>query len=591
MHEIDERLGRLRAIMKRERVDAWVVNGTDPHLSEYVAPRWCTRAWVSGFTGSAGIVVLTLEQALLWVDSRYFLQAAQQIAGSSFELQRIDTPNVVDYVTWLSSHMPAGSRIGMDFTTLTVSGKRTLERSFLEKQVDIVGTSDWFDEVWTGRPVIPCEPVYALDDAIAGKTRREKLEIIRESCRRLGCSHTIVSSLDDISWMLNLRGHDIEYNPVFLSYLLIGPEKSLLFTDERHFDPKLLRTCLEDVDILPYAAVFDTLGTQLHAGDILYFSPDKTNMKIMESLPRRIGTQEGRDISTDLKAAKSTVELEGMRRAHFLDGIAMVKLLSQMSAKDRTYNELSLAAELHRLRSESEEYLGPAFGPIAGYREHGALAHYSANEESSVDLVGDGLVVLDTGGQYRTGMTDITRTLLIGEASEEMRKDYTLVLKGNLALGAQRFPQGTCGFQLDVLARQYLWQSGLSYGHGTGHGIGFHLNVHEGPQNISPRAVNVPLVPGMVLSDEPGVYKEGRYGIRIENVLAVRYDGKTEFGEFHSFEVLTLCPFERNLIDKSLLDDSEVRMVDNYHAWVWDELSDHLDELERAWLHEATLPL
>jgi Xaa-Pro aminopeptidase len=536
-------------------------------------------------------VVITADRALLWVDSRYFIQAAQQLEGSSFEMQKMDTPQVVDYVTWLSDNLPAGSHVGIDSATLTVSGARLLEKGFSGKRIKLVGTGDWFEELWEDRPAIPSQPVRDFDSQIAGMSRMEKLQQIRTAFSRLGCTHTVVSSLDDIAWTLNLRGEDVEYNPVFLSYLLIGSQQAWLFVDEGRFDPQLLEECRKDLTILPYEAVFDTLSSTLHAGDTVYFSPDKTNLRIAASIPLEVGRLEGRDFSTDLKAAKSSIELEGMRRAHLLDGVAMVRLLAKAASPEARFNELSLAAELHRLRSENKEYLGPSFGPISGYREHGALAHYSATEDSSYELTGDGLLVLDTGGQYRTGMTDITRTLLFGEATGEMRRDYTLVLKGNLALAAQRFPQGTCGYQLDVLARQFMWQYGTNYGHGTGHGIGFRLNVHEGPQSISPRPLGVPLMSGMVISDEPGIYKEGRYGIRIENVIAVKRDGKSEFGEFNSFEVLTLCPFERRLIDLELLDGHEREMIDGYHEWVYSELADHLGESDRDWLRAATLPL
>lgn len=591
MQGIDARLGQLRAVMKDKGLDAWVVNGTDPHLSEYVAPRWRTREWISGFTGSAGTVVVTANRALLWADSRYFIQAEQQLAGTSFELQKMDTPQVVDHITWITQNLPEKSRIGMDQSTLTVSGWRSLQKNLGAKRLELVPTSDALDAIWLDRPQAPCLPVVAMEDRIAGETRKNKLERIRRSCQKTGCTHTIVSSLDDIAWILNLRGQDVQYSPVFLSYLLIGPTAAWLFAQESRFDSSLRKDLQQDVLILPYDQVAAQLGGLLQSTDTIYISPDKTNMGIIKALPKGINRKEGRDFSTDFKAAKSEIELEGMRRAHLLDGVAMVKLLYRFETSGTRYTEISLAEELHALRGEHPEYLGPSFGPIAGYRGHGALAHYSATEESNSALTGEGLVVLDTGGQYLTGMTDITRTLLLGDATEEMQRDYTLVLKGNLALAAQRFPKGTYGYQLDVLARQFLWQYGLSYSHGTGHGVGFRLNVHEGPQNISPRTVMVPLAEGMVLSDEPGLYKKDRYGIRIENLVAVRPEGRTEFGEFLSFEVLTLCPFERRLILKSLLNEQEVRMIDSYHGWVNSELSALLGPDERKWLEGKTVPL
>ncbi len=397
--------------------------------------------------------------------------------------------------------------------------------------------------------------------------------------------------MDDIAWLTNLRGNDVAYNPVFMSYMLIGLEQAFLFTNPNRFSPELLAEAKADMQVLPYDAVFETISKTVGASDHVFFNPDKTNMQLFSALPAGVRAVEGRDYTTDMKAAKNPVELEGMRRAHLLDGVALVNFLAHAHDAGMVYDEVTFAQELARQRSRSKEYLGPSFGPIAGFGEHGAMCHYSATKESAFPIEGDGLVVLDTGGQYETGMTDVTRTILFGTATEEQKRDYTLVLKGNLALASQRFPVGTCGYQLDALARQFLWQAGLSFSHGTGHGIGFRLNVHEGPHRIGPNPLAVPLVPGMVVSDEPGLYKEGRHGIRIENVIAVVEDIKTEFGQFLSFETLTLCPFDRDLIDKQLLTDSEISMIDSYHAWVLSELGPMVDKDALAWLQAATLPL
>lgn len=591
MDTIAERLESLRAIMREQHIDAWIVTGTDPHASEYVAPRWRTREWISGFTGSAGTVVVTLDRALLWVDSRYYLQGAQQISGTPFELQQLDAPGVVDHVQWLAQNLAPASRIGFDAETMTVSAKRNVERALFGRHLNVVGTDDWFERCWTDRPSMPNAPVVPMNDDFIGLTANEKLDLVRQECRRKGCTHTVLSSLDDIAWLLNVRGSDIAYNPVFLGYVLVGPDSAVLCASDERFDSVTAREIGDVAEIKPYDAIFELLAGLPVDGTCLYFSPDKTSVRLHQALPKGMAVLEGRDITTDLKAAKNESELEGMRRAHLLDGIALVKFLARLASSNQTYNEISLAKELERARSESDEYLGPSFAPIAGYRGHGALAHYSATDQSASLLEGSGLLVLDTGAQYSCGTTDVTRTLLFGSADDEMRRDYTLVLKGNLALAAQRFPQGTCGYQLDALARQHLWQYGFNYGHGTGHGLGFCLNVHEGPQNISPRPVTVALAAGMVVSDEPGIYREEQYGIRIENILAVKFDGTTEFGPFLSFEVLTLCPFERKLIDTSLLTSHEVSMVDSYHAWVREELSRHLDPSTAAWLAEATAAL
>lgn len=592
MSDIERRLALVRKKMRQERIDAWIVTGTDPHLSEYVAQRFRTRQWISGFTGSAGTVVITDNQALLWTDSRYFLQAERQLASSPYSLQRLDTPGVVDHGAWLAEHLSAGSRVGIDPATLSVVAARTLASTLSNKGLALVFTSDWFDELWEDRPPLPRSNVVPVDESIAGESRASKIQRIREACHRTGCTHTILSSLDDISWTLNLRGDDIPYNPVFFAYMLIRPDSVYLFTDKRHFSFSLQGELAKEIHILPYEEATKFLSVHLNKADVLYLCSEKTNMLLYEAIPKEMMIVEGRDFSTDFKAAKSAIELEGMRHAHVLDGIAMVRLLSLLSrSKAQGFSELAVAQTVHRMRSESSEYLGPSFFPIAGFGPHGALAHYEATAQSSSILEGDGLLVLDSGGQYLTGTTDITRTLLIGKASQEMKKDYTLVLKGNLALGAQRFIAGTSGYQLDVLARQFLWQHGITYGHGTGHGVGFRLCVHEGPQNISPKPVQVPLVQGMVISDEPGVYREGMYGVRIENLVAVKEDGSNAFGSFLSFEVLTLCPFERALIAMDLITNQERLMIDAYHKWVYEELSPFLEAEDRLWLHQATLPL
>lgn len=591
MSTIDQRLEAIRARMRAEKIDAWIVTGTDPHVSEYVASRWNTREWLSGFTGSAGTIVVTLDKALLWVDSRYYIQGAQQIEESSYTLQRLESPGVLNHVQWLAEHLPSGARVGVEGQSITIAANRIVLKNFTHKNISIVYTTDWFEDVWSDRPPIPVEKVTALPINVAGTSPAVKIENIREVYTELGCTHTFISSLDDIAWILNLRGSDIAFNPVFLSYLLIGSEEVVLFTDKRRLNREQMDALTEVLEVREYEEVFSHLEKTFQDSSVLYLSPDKTNVRIQESIPSYVRIVEGRDISTDLKASKSPVEIEGMRRAHLLDGIAMVKFLATVSRQEKTYTELTLAEELVRCRSEHPEYVGPSFSPIAGFGPHGALAHYSASESSSVDLVGDGLLVLDTGGQYATGTTDITRTLLFGEASKQMKQDYTLVLKGNLALAAQRFPVGTCGYQLDVLARQFLWQAGCSYGHGTGHGVGFCLNVHEGPQNISPKPLLVALKEGMILSDEPGIYREGVHGVRLENLVVVQPAITTEFGEFLAFDVLTLCPFERKLIDVSLLSKTEREMVDAYHGWVYSELHDKLNVEDAQWLREATLPL
>ncbi|WP_320129058.1 aminopeptidase P family protein [uncultured Sphaerochaeta sp.] len=590
MQTIDERVQALRTIMKREGLDGWIINGTDPHQSEYVCPRWRTRAWISGFTGSAGTVVITQDQALLWVDSRYFIQGAKQIEHSCYTLMKLDTPDVLDPITWISKSMPKNSKIGIDQSTLMVSVREKMEKDFSGNKITLVATPDYLDEIWDDRPAVPNTALIQLADDVAGYSRLQKMTMVRLAMVQKSCNYTLLSSLDDIAWLTNLRGNDVAYNPVFLSYLLVGTDKAWLFTEPARFSSELLAVVGEELEIVPYEKASKTIASVIGEKDTVYINPDKTNLMVFEAL-KKAKTVTGRDFSTDLKACKNETELEGMRRSHLLDGIALVNFLSRLDTKAPTYDEQAISDRLLEQRLRNKECLGESFGPISGFGEHGAMCHYSATKESSSAINKSGLLVLDTGGMYEFGMTDVTRTILFGEATEEQKHDYTLVLKGNLALGAARFPQGTCGYQLDILARQFLWQNGMTFFHGTGHGVGFRLNVHEGPQVINTKPIDVPLKPGMVISDEPGVYKEGRHGIRIENLVAVKQDVKTEFGQFYSFEVLTLCPFERKLIDKGLLTDQEVLLVDTYHQWVYDELKDLVDPEALQYLEAATRPL
>lgn len=591
MSSIEQRIAALRTIMGREGLDGWYINGTDPHQSEYVSQRWKSRAWISGFTGSAGSVLVTKNEVLLWVDSRYFIQGAQQIEGTSITLMKLDTEGIKDPQTWMATELPEKSRVGIDGSTLTVGGKAEMEAAFKQRGVALVVCPDYLDAIWDDRPQIPSTPVVDLPNEFAGFSRIQKLTMTRFAMVQKGCTHTLVSSLDDIAWITNLRSSDVTvHSPVFLSFLLVGTQKAWLFTDPARFGKELGEAIAEEYEILPYEDAKATIESLITEEDTLYYDPKKLNLNLFEAI-RKAKHVEGRDFTTDLKACKNTTELEGMRRSHLLDGVALVNFLARLDTEKGIYDEIEVSTLLRKQRERNKACIGESFSPISGWASHGAMCHYSATKESSSRVEGDGLLVLDTGGMYEFGLTDITRTILFGKATEEQKRDYTLVLKGNLALSSVRFPEGTCGYQLDILARQFLWQQGMTYFHGTGHGLGFRLNVHEGPAVINTRAIDVPLKRGMILSDEPGLYKEGRHGIRIENILAVREDIKTEFGQFFSFEVLTICPFERKLVEKALLTEDELAMVNSYHRWVYEELKDLVDEEAKAYLKQATLPL
>ena len=584
--QVNEKLDALRNEMKKAGLNAWIINGTDPHQSEYVCDRWASRRWISGFSGSAGTVIVTQEKALIWVDSRYFVQCADQIRGTAFEMRKLDGPEATRPIDFLAENLSKGKKVGISAETLMIAAKDR----YTQKGIDIVATDDLLDNIWLDRPAMPENPVVSLDDSLTGMSLQEKVGKIREIGHQKGEDYHLISSLDDIAWILNLRGNDIDDTPVFLAHLLIGPDSVKLFTPKARFK----NVKADGFEVLPYDSVAAELSMLKNV--TVRLNPERINMKMKNALDKAINVKisNGREYSTDLKAVKNETELEGMRIAHILDGVALVNFLALVDRNEYDFTEVSIAKALSDERELEEDYLGPSFNTIAGFGAHGAVVHYSATEETDIPIEGNGLLVLDSGGQYTCGTTDITRTLLFGKATREQKEDYTLVLKGHLALSSQVFPKGTTGHQLDALAHQFLWQRGLDYFHGTGHGVGHRLSVHEGPQRVSSKQGTgepVALEPGMVLSDEPGIYKEGRHGIRIENLVAVTEAMETEFGKFYTFEVLTCCPYERKLIVKNMLSPAELDMVNDYHSWVREMLLPLVDENARDYLIRATEPL
>ena len=580
---VNERVEALRKLLKENGLSAWIINGTDPHESEYVSERWKTRKWISGFSGSAGFVVVTLDRALIWVDSRYFVQCADQIRGTCFEMRKLDGPEASSPADWIKENV--SGKTGIAAETLMVEK----QRKYAEKGIEITPFRDLADDIWTDRPAMPATAVVRMNDRICGESVQSKVERIRKGALEKGAQWSLVSSLDDIAWTLNLRGNDIEDTPVFLAHLLIGPACVKLFTPVSRFTEKQLSEV--PFEVFEYNEIISQLKKLENTSVLL--NPRRINMQLFEAIPSSVKIVEGGEVSTDLKACKNRAELEGMRTAHILDGVAMVNFLAMVEKGNYRFTEVSIAQALANEREQEKDYLGPSFSTIAGFAEHGAVIHYSATEETDKEISGNGLLVLDSGGQYTAGTTDITRTLLFGRATKDQKEDYTLVLKGHLALAAQVFPEGTNGHQLDILAHMFLWNRGMTYFHGTGHGVGFRLSVHEGPQRVSihPASAEVKLQEGMILSDEPGIYKEGKYGIRIENLVAVVPAMKTEFGQFYTFETLTCCPYERKLIDKSMLTAEEIELVDTYHAWVWEKLHALVNPEALSYLKKATAPL
>ncbi len=586
---IQERVNELRKRMESEAINAWYITGTDPHQSEYVAARWRTREFISGFSGSAGTVVITKDKALLWVDSRYYLQGEQQIKGTEYILMKQGLDGVPSPLEWLCENLNKNEKVGVDSSTVSISTFLDMEKKLKEKGISLVGTDDYLSPIWKDRPSIPCTSCVSMKDEYAGFTAAAKINFVRLKLRQEGASWTFISSIDDIAWLTNLRANDIPCNPVFVSYLFISFEEAILFVDKKRFSKDLLKKVEENFTIKGYDEIASSLPSLTKKG-VGYYSQNKCAYTFYSSLAKK-KNKTGDNITTKLKARKNPVEMEGMRRAHFLDGVAFANFMASIDPLG-VYSELEIARRFEDERKKMEGYLGPSFEPISAFNEHGAVVHYSPDEESNKKVEGQGLLVLDTGSQFEFGTTDLTRTLLFGtEATEAQKKDYTLVLKGHLALARQIFPKGTVGTQLDILAKQFLWCSCENYMHGTGHGVGCRLNVHEGPCNISSRLLNVPLETGMVVSDEPGVYKAGRYGIRIENLIAVQNYAETEFGAFYNFEVLSMVPYEKKLIDVRYLTDVEISQIDAYHQWVRDQLIDYVFDETKPWLEQATSPL
>ncbi len=590
---IKRRLEKLRGVMKDKGIDVYIVNGSDPHKSEYPPSRWKTRSWLTGFSGSAGTVVVTLEKAGLWTDSRYFLQAEKELENSGILLFKMGLPGVPSPVEWIKALSSNTLTVSSNAFTTTLEEKRTFEKEFAGEKIKYISEEDLLDRIWDDRPDLPREKIFQLDMKYCGKDRKTKINEIRVVMNNAGVSWYLVSSLSDIAWTLNLRGNDIPFNPLFLAYLLIGKETTILFTGLEKVSSDLQALLLsERIEIRPYEFVSEYVRS-LDAARIMV-SPGATSVAMFSLFTEAWTVIERPDCTTEMKAVKNSIELSGIRHAMKKDGAALVRFLKWLEEKWPIpgLDEIQIAGKLTELRSLQDGFVGPSFETIAGFNEHGAIVHYSAKEGSAALLDIPGFLLLDSGGQYLDGTTDITRIIPVGGKKDtEVKKDYTLVLKGHIDLARIQFPEGTTGIQLDLLARHSLWMEGKNYLHGTGHGVGHFLTVHEGPENISPRQPSAVLKPGMVMSNEPGLYREGKYGIRIENLVTVVESEETEFGRFYKFETLTLCPLERDLIDTALLTEEQLQWVNAYHEKVYALLSPFLAEDEKIWLQKKTAVL
>lgn len=585
---ISERIHALRMWFK-PNIQAFIIPSTDPHLSEYVAPHWKSREWISGFTGSAGTVVITEKKAGLWTDSRYFLQAAEQLQGSGIDLYKEMLPETPSITKFLSDELQPGESVGIDGKMFSVEQVESMQAELSAKNIQIVFCPDPMDELWENRPPMPESPAFVYDIKYAGKSCSEKIVAIRTELKKKSAESVMLSALDEIAWTLNLRGNDVHCNPVVVSYLLITEKKAVLFIAPEKVTEEV-RNYLEEqqIEIQNYS------DTEIYLSDLnsssILMNPAKTNYSVFSSVNPQCRIIRGEAPVALLKAIRNEQEIKGIHAAMQRDGVALVKFLRwlESAVPSGTETELSIDRKLHAFRATQDLYAGESFDTIAGYKEHGAIVHYSATEESNATLHPKGFLLLDSGAQYLDGTTDITRTIALGELTTEEKTDYTLVLKGHIALAMAVFPSGTRGAQLDVLARMPLWSHKMNFLHGTGHGVGHFLSVHEGPQSIRMNENPIVLQPGMVTSNEPGVYKGGSHGIRTENLTLVCSAGEGLFGEYLKFETITLCPICKKGIIKELLTADEVDWLNNYHQQVYEKLSPKLNEEEKAWLKEAT---
>ncbi len=589
-----EKLTLLRTSMKQNDIDVYIIPCTDPHLGEYIPDHWRIIRWLTGFTGSFAVVVVTDSYAGLWTDSRYFIQAEQQLKNSGFVLINTSYPNLTDFTEFIPEVSKAEAKIGFDGRILSKLLQRKIEVVLEEKNVTFNSECDFISERWTDRPPMPLSVAFDHSVGFCGKKREEKIAEVRELMNKQNADYHLLTSLDDIMWLLNIRGNDVKYCPLLTCFAIVGYDQILLFVNEQQVP---LRVAMEfdkqNIVMIPYEETEGMLSTLPYRSTILINSAT-ISVSLFNAIRKRSKIIEDISIPTRLKAIKNHVEISNIRNSMVKDGVALTKFFYWLE-KNRAsiaISELSLADKLSELRAAQENSLGDSFTTIAAWNEHGALPHYSATTESSSIIGEKGILLLDSGGQYLDGTTDITRTIVFGKPSVQQMIDFTLVLKGTISLAMAQFPQGTKGYQLDILARNALWEHGMNYGHGTGHGVGFCLNVHEGPHGIGPglaKGSGTELETGMLISDEPAVYREGKYGIRTENLILCVEDESTEFGKFLKFETVSLCYIDKSLIDISLLNQKEIEWLNAYHSLVFEKLSPSLTKDEKIWLEEKTM--
>ena len=590
-----EYLARLRKAMKEHGIDAVVISGTDPHQSELPPMHWRGREWLTGFAsenGTNGTAVVTDKDALVWTDSRYFIQAQQQLAGTGFSMMKEDGPDATDLIDWLVEHIDAGKTVGIDGMTFSVSYAQRIEQECNDNGIKFNSDFPQFDYIYPERPGRPLNPLFVHDEKIVGQDVDSKMDDLMTEVKAELANSVLISSLDDIAWATNVRAtNDILYSPIFVSYLYVDDSRRILFVDVEKVTEEVKKHLDKyHIEVKPYDSVLEFVST-LPKVNRLLLDPAKTARGVYD----KVGctTVFGGAGVARLKSIKNSTMLQNIDIAMEKDGVALVKFFKYVEEKAPSgkLTEVGLGKLLRDLRLADPSCVDESFHPIIGWNAHGAIVHYEATAETDFTIEGDGLLLVDSGGQYTFGTTDITRTVAIGNPTDEMKHDFTIVLKGHIALACAKFPEGTRGAQLDVLARQFIWADGKAYYHGTGHGVGFFINCHEGPQNIRLNENPARLEPGMVTSDEPGLYIEDKYGIRTENLIAVEKWKTTDFGEFFRFKTLTLFPYDKTLIETSILSQQEVDWINDYHRKVYARLAPLLNEEEKTWLAQKTSPI
>ena len=583
-----DKLLELRKIMNIKGINHYIITSSDPHQSEYVAEYYKGRAYISGFTGSAGTLLVSEDSAKLWTDGRYFIQAENQLKGTGIDLMKMNEKGYPTLNEWIENNVNENENVGFYGSCYSCNDYKKLLEISRKNKFNIAMEEDLLQQVWENRPSLPSDEIFLHDSKFAGKTASEKIKEVREKMEKLKAENYIISSLDDIAWLFNIRGTDVKFTPVAISYALISKTKAKLYIDINKVNTKVKENLnSEGIEIIDYSLIIDDIK---EIKDSILIDPAKTNARIYSNINPEVKIIEGTNITTTLKAIKNKVEISNIEKSQVRDGVVMVKFIKWLRENigKEKITEISSTNKLSALRATAENSKGDSFESIAGYKDHAAMMHYSATEESNYELKEEGLFLLDSGGQYLDGTTDITRTFALGNLTDEEKKNYTLVLKGHIGLAKAKFLKGANGSTLDILARKPLWDEGLDYKCGTGHGVGFFLSVHEGPQGIRPYGNTITLEPGMIITNEPGVYKEGKYGIRIENTLLVVKDRETESGEFYKFDTISYCPIDLNAVVVDMLTEEEKNWLNNYHKTVFEKLNSYLSKDEVEFLKQET---